>query len=274
MKQYSPFSASMHSHVPLLRIDAFPCVLGEPRQDRVVAPVEALPCKVVLPVLDYRVQNRLVVGPSVEDHGRTFGQVVPDLSEGPQHVPAVVGVAGLHGESDGDAQRLRQLGDPHHDLALLRMAVLRVPPHGLDDLALLRMAVLRVPPHGLVRLVSEVDEGRPVEHGVRDLRSVLGKEPPPECGDDRLLVPPQGLDGAVEAAHVELREAQVLPDRLLHHEVVAAEDAEVVAGLVRDHGLRQLREVCAPALERADDLVEAEAFEERLGPDEAADGNR
>ena len=202
----------------------------------------------MLPVLDYRVQNRLVVGPSVEDHGRTFGQVVPDLSEGPQHVPAVVGVAGLHGESDGDAQRLRQLGDPHHDLALLRMPVLGMPPHRL------------------VGLVPEVDEGRPVEHGVRDLRSVLGQEPPPECGDDRLLVPPQGLDGTVEAAHVELREAQRLPDRTLHHEVVAAEDAEVVADLVCDHDLGQLREVCSLGLERADDLVEAEAFEERLGP--------
>lgn len=123
-----------------------------------------------------------------------------------------------------------------------------------------------MPPHRLVGLVPEVDEGRPVEHGVRDLRSVLGQEPPPECGDDRLLVPPQGLDGAVEAAHVELREAQRLPDRTLHHEVVAAEDAEVVADLVCDHDLGQLREVCSLGLERADDLVEAEAFEERLGP--------
>ena len=38
--------------------------------------------------------------------------------------------------------------------------------------------------------------------------------------------------------------------------------------------LGQLREVGALGLERADDFVEAEAFEERLGPDEVADGNR
>ena len=131
-----------------------------------------------------------------------------------------------------------------------------------------------MPPHRLVGLVSEVDEGCPVEHRVRHLRSVLGQEPPPECGDERLLVPPQELDGAVEAAHVELREAQRLPDRTLHHELVATEDAEVVPGLVCDHRLGQLGEVGALGLERADDLVEAEAFEERLDPDEVAYGNR
>lgn len=45
-------------------------------------------------------------------------------------------------------------------------------------------------------------------------------------------------------------------------------------GLVRDHRLGQLGEVGSLGLERANDLVEAEAFEERLGPDEVADGNR
>lgn len=44
--------------------------------------------------------------------------------------------------------------------------------------------------------------------------------------------------------------------------------------LVRYHRLGQLGEVCALGLERANHLVEAETFEERLGPDEVADGNR
>ena len=55
---------------------------------------------------------------------------------------------------------------------------------------------------------------------------------------------------------------------------MAAGDAEVVPGLVRDYRLGQLGAVGALGLERADDLVEAEAFEERLGPDEVAYGNR
>ena len=136
------------------------------------------------------------------------------------------------------------------------------------------MAVLRVAPHRLLRFVPEVDQGRPAEHRVRDLRTIFGHEYPPERGDDLLLGPPEDLDGAVEAAHVELREAEGLPNRTPHHEIVAVEDAEVVPGLVRDHHLGQLREVRALGLERADDLVEAEAFEERLGSDEGAYGNR
>ena len=45
---------------------------------------------------------------------------------------------------------------------------------------------------------------------------------------------------------------------------MTAEGAEVVPGLVRDHGLRQLREVCALGLKRAEHPIQTEAFKERL----------
>ena len=79
------------------------------------------------------------------------------------------------------------------------------------------------------------------------------------CGTSRARRTPGGLGSS---------------DRTLHDELVAVEDAEVIPDLVCDHSLGQLGEVGVYCLERADHFVEAEAFEERLGSDKVADGNR
>lgn len=103
---------------------------------------------IVFPILDDRVQDRLVVGTDIEDHGGSFGQVGMDLTEGLRHV----------------------------------LAIMHVPEH----------------------------------------------------------------DGQTD---------------------------RYCLGLVRDHGLVQLGQVGPLGLECADDRIETEAFEERLGPDKVADEN-
>lgn len=71
-----------------------------------------------------------------------------------------------------------------------------------------------------------------------------------------------------------LRNAHYAHDELLHGEIVAPEDREVVPDLVTDHQLGKCGEVRPPGLECADNRIQAEAFEERLGPDQVPDRNR
>lgn len=95
-------------------------------------------------------------------------------------------VPGHHRQTYGYTHQLRQLGDPHRDLTFLRMSVLRMAYHRL------------------LGPVAEIHQRRPLEHSVHDLRPVLGQEHLSEGGDDRFLVPPEDLDGAVQTAHIEL----------------------------------------------------------------------
>ena len=173
-----------------------------------------------------------------------------------RHMLRIMGVPRHDGEAEGDAQRLRRLCHPDGHLALLGMAVLGMPPHRQ------------------FRFVPEIHQRRPIEDHIGDLRTVFPQHPLPEGRHDLLPVLPQAFHRPVHGLHVDLIDAEPVPDDRIHHELVGPEYAEVVTELVRHHKLCQFGQVRALGLEARDDPVQPVSPEECLRKEDVPDGNR
>ena len=96
----------------------------------VIGLVQLLPGQEVVPIGHDPVQHVLAVGLCIEDYTGILLQVILHLSIGLHHMLRVVGVPRHRRQTDGDVQGLRRLCPPDRHLALLRMAVFGMSPHG------------------------------------------------------------------------------------------------------------------------------------------------